>query len=110
MTDPGMQATRGSAFGIIVCSLMSCRHGAFVTSDQTSAPVSPGTMIDARTEDGELQHFRIDSVDHDPRDRDGDVRLYGVSVLGPDARTWQRYCDPDSEGRSAAIPEIGRAH
>jgi hypothetical protein len=103
-----MRVARGAAFAIVVCSSMSCRHGAFVAPDRAeNPPVGAGTTIDARTEDGELQHFRIDSVDRDPRDSDGDVRLYGVSVLGPDAMTWQRYCHPDVEGRSAAIPVAG---
>jgi hypothetical protein len=97
-----VEELRARAFAIVVSSLLSCRHGVV-----EPGPVRPGAMIEARTERGELQSFRIDSVDPDPRDRDGDVRLYGVSVPGPDARTWQRYCHPDAEGRSAAIPVAG---
>jgi hypothetical protein len=62
-------------------------------------------LITARSDDGERQQFRIDSVDADPKDLDGDVRLYGVSVLVDD--TWQPYCRPDVEGRAAAIPVEG---
>ena len=43
----------------------------------------------------------------DPRDRDGDVRLYGVSVLRAESNQWEPYCAPDLEGRSAAIPVQG---
>jgi len=108
MNDRRRRAARGAAFAVVAWGFMSCGHGAVTAPDRSaSAPVSPGTTIAARTEDGEIQHFRIDSVDHDPRDRDGDVRLYGVSVLGPDAKTWRRYCTPDVEGRSAAIPVAG---
>lgn len=68
--------------------------------------VGPGTLLDGRTEDGEVQHFRIDAVAPDPRDRDGDVSLYSVSILGADAR-WRPYCLPDADGRRAAIPVQG---
>jgi hypothetical protein len=108
MNDPGRRAARGGALAIVACSLMSCRHGAVTTPGRSeSAPVRTGTIIEARMEDGEFQHFRIDSVDHDPRDREGDVWLYGVSVLDSDAKTWRRYCTADVEGRSAAIPVAG---
>jgi hypothetical protein len=106
MTDSSEWAARG-ALGIVLGGLLSCRYGTVAADHAGSAPVGPGTMIDARAENGELQHFRIDSVVRDPRDSDGDVWLYGMSVLGPDARTWQRYCEPDVEGRSAAIPLTG---
>src|ERR1041384_4919159 len=62
---------------------------------------------DALTDDGEPQRFRIDSVVPDPRDRDGDVSLYGVSVFVPASKTWRPYCAPDPDGRSAAIPVQG---
>lgn len=64
-------------------------------------------MIDARTEDGQRQRFRIDAVERDPRDRDGDVRLYRLSVQMPGTTTWRPYCQPDVEGRAAAIPVAG---
>ena len=96
------------AFLVVLCSLPSCGHSALVTADPPAeAAAGPGILLDARSDNGEIQHFRIDSVDLDPRDREGDVRLYGVSVLRPGAQTWQRYCVPDMEGRSAAIPVQG---
>ena len=99
------------ALAIALCGLAACGHRGLASPDPGDPPahdpVGPGTVIDAHTDDGELQRFRIDSVARDPRDRDGDVRLYGVSVLAPDARTWQPYCLPDMEGRSAAIPLQG---
>jgi hypothetical protein len=71
------------------------------------SPVGPGTIIDALAEDGTAVRFRIDSVAADPRDRDGDVSLYGVSVLDGASRRWVPYCNPDADGRSAAIPVQG---
>jgi hypothetical protein len=91
---------------IALCNSMSC-GGALVPVRPAHAPVGAGIIIDARSDRGELQHFRIDSVDPDPEDRDGDVRLYSVSVSSPDSNTWQPYCRPDMEGRSAAIPIQG---
>jgi hypothetical protein len=91
---------------IAASCLIAC-GGATAPARQPRAPVRPGTVIDARSEDGEVLRFRIDSVAADPADRDGDVRLYGLSVFRPDASSWQPYCLPDIEGRSAAIPVQG---
>lgn len=73
----------------------------------SSKPVGPGAVIEALSDTGQPLQFRVDSVDTDARDRDGDVRLYGVSVRGAGAGTWERYCAPDVEGRSLAIPVQG---
>jgi hypothetical protein len=91
---------------IVLCA--SCGHAGVATPDRDARPpVRPGTLIDALSDDGDIQHFRIESVISDPRDRDGDVSLYGVSVLSPASKTWQPYCVPDADGRSAAIPIEG---
>jgi hypothetical protein len=96
------------AFLIVLCCLISGNHGASATpQQQPRKPIGPGTVIDAFSDDGETQRFQIDSVNSDPQDRDGDVRLYGVSVLDPHSNTWRSYCAPDGEGRSAAIPVQG---
>jgi hypothetical protein len=73
----------------------------------SSKPVGPGAVIEAFSDTGQALQFRIDSVDTDARDRDGDVRLYGVSVRNPRSRAWESYCAPDVEGRSLAIPVQG---
>ena len=103
---------------IALCGLAACASGALPPA-ASSAPalgapaaagadaVGPGSLLDAYAEDGELQHFRIDSVAADPRDRDGDVRLYGLSVINPATNAWQPYCIPDIQGLSAAIPIQG---
>src|SRR5262245_36024367 len=72
-----------------------------------SRPVGPGTLIDALTDDGTTQRFRIDSVAPDPRDKDGDVKLYGLSLLEPSSGSYRPYCAPDADGVSAAIPVAG---
>lgn len=95
-----------AALAACIAALAAC-GGALATADHPATDsVEPGTLLDARTEDGEIQHFRIDAVAPDPRDHDGDVFLYGVSILGTDAR-WRPYCLPDPEGRRAAIPVQG---
>jgi hypothetical protein len=110
----------GGVARIALCGLAACASGALPPGSSAapsststgSAPASagavgPGTALDAYAEDGEPQHFRIDSVAADPRDRDGDVRLYGVSVINPSTHAWQPYCLPDIQGLSAAIPVQG---
>jgi hypothetical protein len=91
-----------------VCGLAACAYtGAPAAERDTPATVGAGALIEALSDDGELRQFRIDSAAPDPRDRDGDVWLYGVSVLEPGATTWRPYCLPDPDGRSAAIPVRG---
>jgi hypothetical protein len=111
----------GRLVRITLCGLAACTSGALPAASPSArgsaataasaipgaGAVGPGTLLDAYTEDGELQHFRIDSVTADPRDRDGDVRLYGVSVVNPATKAWQPYCIPDIQGLSAAIPVQG---
>lgn len=100
--------TAAAAAGLLVAYCLTACGGALGPSDRTSATaVGPGTILDGRSEAGELQRFRIESVAPDPRDRDGDVSLYGVSVLDASGGTWRPYCTPDVEGRSAAIPVQG---
>lgn len=94
------------AAGWLVASTGSAR-AAPAPAATPGQPVGPGTVIEALSDSGELQRFRIDTVDPDPRDRDGDVRLYGVSIFQPGSNRWAAYCDPDLEGRSAAIPVQG---
>jgi len=88
---------------------MVCGEPRALATPEPDAPraVVPGTIIDALSDEGQPQRFRIDSVDSDPRDLDGDVRLYGVSIFNPSSKTWEAYCRPDVEGRSAAIPVQG---
>jgi hypothetical protein len=95
-----------TAFGI--AGAAACSHRGLPAPDPDGNPaVGPGAVIDALTDDGVAQRFRIDTVTPDPRDRDGDVWLYGVSVLDPASGQWRPYCMPDIEGRRAAIPIQG---
>jgi hypothetical protein len=107
-----MTAT-GSRAPITHAALTSCGLAALVSCGAPAPParpaadaVGPGTLLEGRTEGGEVQHFRIDAVAADPRDRDGDVSLYSVSILVGDAQ-WRPYCLPDAEGRRAVIPVQG---
>lgn len=84
-----------------------CRPASRGSSELQERAVEPGTLIDAFSDEGALQQFRIDSVDRDPRDPDGDVYLYGVSIFDPSTKTWQPYCLPDAEGRRAVVPVGG---
>jgi hypothetical protein len=109
MTAAGARARSAGRATLAACGIaaLAACGGALATSERSAAdPVGAGTLLDARTEDGEIQHFRIDAVAPDPRDRDGDVFLYSVSIRGGDER-WRPYCLPDPDGRRAAIPVQG---
>ncbi len=63
-------------------------------------------MLDARDEQGITVTLRVDGVERDPKDPDGDVFLYQLS-LGDDGGSWKPYCLPDREGRTEAVPLEG---
>jgi hypothetical protein len=43
----------------------------------------------------------------DPKDHDGEVSLYGLSVRAAEGDAWRPYCAADADGRSRAIPLQG---
>ena len=65
-----------------------------------------GTILRTHDEGGREIWLRVDSVEKDPGDKDGDVTLYGLSVRGA-AGGWTPYCDRDSSGVALAIPVKG---
>ncbi len=82
---------------LALCALISaCR-----------SPARAGDELDARDEEGRTLHFRIDGVEKDAQDKGGDVSLYELSFLDPATGQWAKYCVPDIEGRSRAIPVKG---
>jgi hypothetical protein len=76
-------------------------------SEPPSNAIGPGTIIDARDEDGGAIRLRIDAVEKDPNDKEGDVFLYDISYQDSSDGAWKRYCQPDREGKAAAIPLQG---
>jgi hypothetical protein len=70
-------------------------------------PAAVGRVIDAVTEDGRATQFRIESIEPDPQDHDGDVSLYTLVERDAASGEWHRYCAPDAEGKSRAIPVQG---
>ncbi len=51
--------------------------------------------------------LRIDGVEKDPRDPDGEVFLYEASYRDPADGGWKPFCLPDREGKNRAIPLQG---
>jgi ADYC domain len=51
--------------------------------------------------------LRIDAVEKDPLDADGEVLLYETSVRDPVRGDWKPFCLPDRDGKNRAIPLRG---
>jgi len=88
-------------------------HGAVVAlglsvgcSARVAAPIPEGAVLVAQDETGAAVTLRVEGVTSDPRDPDGDVFLYQLSVRTPDS-PWHTYCLPDKEGRTLALPLQG---
>ncbi len=73
----------------------------------SGAPVGAGTELAARDENGVPVTLRVDSVEKDQTDPEGDVFLYDVSYRDPADGSFRKYCLPDNEGRTVAIPLAG---
>ena len=73
---------------------------------RSAQPAVAGTELEARDDQGRALHFRIDAVEKNAADADGDVSFYELSVREPSGE-WARYCAPDFEGKSRAIPVKG---
>jgi hypothetical protein len=71
-----------------------------------AAPIGPGDVLSAHDEQGAAVTLRVERVESDPKDSDGDVFLYQVSVRDTGG-TWHPYCLPDREGKTLAIPLQG---
>jgi len=63
--------------------------------------------MEALDEAGHALTFRIDAVEQDPRDPEGELSLYKLSFRAPGSDQWALYCAPDPDGKSRAIPLQG---
>lgn len=75
-------------------------------AEKGGAPVGPGAVLSARDERGAAVTLRVEGLEADAKDPEGDVFLYQLSVRTT-AGAWQPYCAPDREGRTVAIPLHG---
>lgn len=102
---PGRLFHPDSARGMLFALLLS---GAQVSCNEASgAAIGPGTELLARDENGAPITFRVDAVERDPRDADGDIYLYSLSYRDPADGAFKTYCLPDRDGRTFAIPLSG---
>ena len=76
-------------------------------SKPTLNTVGQGEVMAARDENGAEVTLRIDSVEKDAKDAEGDIHLYAVSYRDPADSSWKPYCLPDRDGRALAIPLSG---
>lgn len=90
------------------CVLVACNaRDKSEPATATSGPITQGSELDAVDESGARLRFRVDGVEPDPHDAEGDVSLYALSVRRDGGSAFEPYCTPDIEGRSVAIPVRG---
>ncbi len=66
-----------------------------------------GSVILLEDPTGKLLNVRIDSVEPDPEDPDGEVVLYGLSQQDPESGAWHNLCRPDRDGVAKGFPLKG---
>jgi len=87
-------------FVLLGCAAIGCRERATV-------PIGPGTVLTAHNEQGVPMTLRIEAVEKDAQDPDGDVFLYEASFRDPTDGGWKPFCLPDHDGKNRAIPLQG---
>jgi hypothetical protein len=92
---------------VVLASALSCRSRSTTADAGVPDPIGPGAELDAVDEQGQKLRFRVDRVESDPLDHDGDVSLYALSVRAAGAPEFRPYCAPDAQGKSLAIPVHG---
>ena len=90
--------------GVSACDGGSGRTG--VNDVHSAKPAKAGDEVDAHDDHGNTLHFRIDGVEKDVTDPDGDVSFYALSVRD-ESGSFGPYCAADVEGKSRAIPVKG---
>lgn len=88
-------------WALLMCrSLVGC-------GESSGAPIGSGAELLARDENGAAVTFRVDAVERDPADADGDVYLYSLSYKDPADGSFKTYCLPDRDGKTFAVPLSG---
>ncbi len=66
-----------------------------------------GVVLTLGDGSGKQRRIRIDSVEPDPKDPQGEVMLYGLSEQDPESGAWRNACLPDPDGRRLGFPLAG---
>lgn len=75
---------------------------------EVSGEALVGAIIVGQGPEGVRDAFRIDKVEKDVSDPDGDIWLYTFSVKDTVSGLWQALCTPDPRGTSGGFPLSGR--
>jgi ADYC domain len=67
----------------------------------------PGVRIVLGDGSGRQRTIRIDAVERDPKDRNGEIMLYAMSEQNPTSGDWRNVCLPDPDGRQLGFPLAG---
>ena len=81
---------------LLACAAPGC-------AERRGTPVEEGSLLVARDEGGRSVTLRVDGVMRDPKDADGDLFLYELSVRDAGGG-FSPFCLPDREGRRLAVP------
>jgi ADYC domain len=67
-----------------------------------------GVVLSVGDGSGKQRRIRIDAVERDPKDPDGEVMLYALSEQDPESGEWRNACMPDPDGRRLGFPLAGQ--
>jgi ADYC domain len=67
-----------------------------------------GAVLTGINSQGQSITLKVQDVEPDPKDREGEVYLYTVSYQNPTTSEWQNICQPDREGIAEAVPLSGQ--
>ena len=66
-----------------------------------------GAVLSIPGPSGVPQRIRIEGVETDPADPEGEAQLHALSIQDPRSGAWTSYCDPGPDGLTMAFPMSG---
>jgi hypothetical protein len=66
-----------------------------------------GSVLSVQDPNGTDQLIRIDSIEADATDPDGDIQLHSLSVQDSANQSWSNFCAPGPDGNAKAFPLSG---
>jgi hypothetical protein len=66
-----------------------------------------GSVVTVGDSMGNQRKLKIEAVEPDPRDADGEIMLYTLSEQQVEGGTWNNICMPDPDGRQLGFPLMG---
>lgn len=105
--SPGLAAEDGLAPPIGVEVVGTAFQVLLANGERREGDRLVGTVLSVEDASGNANPIRIDDVLPDPRDPEGEITLYKLSVWNAQRGSWENLCSPDADGFAGGFPLSG---